>query len=121
MVKKILFLDDMKVRHDSFRLRFPNENITFVETAKEAIAILEKDLQWDVICLDHDLGGRIFVDSEDENTGYQVAKFLSGKKMTCNIIVHSCNPVGAKRMLDLLPNAYYAPMFWLNAVVEEMI
>jgi len=61
---------------------------------------------YDVVCLDHDLGNRQYVDSEDENTGYQFVKFM-GKNdpyadHQATVIVHSYNPEGAKRMTDLL-------------------
>jgi len=109
---KILFLDDMQTRHDSFSRKYVGHNITFVKTAKDAINILKRDLNWDLICLDHDLGNRIFVNSNDENTGYQVAKYLEDKNLTCKIIIHSCNPIGAKNMQRCLPNAIYRPIFW---------
>lgn len=111
---KILFLDDMEIRHESFKKCFPDDEVISVKTAKEAIELLEKDLKWDLICLDHDLGDRVFVPSEDENTGYQVAKFLSDKDIKCTIMIHSCNPIGAKNMQLLLPRAKCAPVFWLN-------
>ena len=112
--KKIFFLDDMEIRQKSFKRSFPVDNITFAKSAEEAIKILEKDLDWDLICLDHDLGNRTFVDSKDLNTGYQVAKFLSDKNIKSTIIIHSCNPVGAENMLKLLPQAVYLPVFWLK-------
>jgi CheY-like chemotaxis protein len=115
---KIFFLDDNMERHTSFRKCFPNANITFVKTAQEAIEILTKDLNYDLITLDHDLGDRIFVDSNDENTGYQVAKFLKDKDIKCQIIIHSCNPGGAKNMMSLLPQADYMPVFWLNPLIK---
>lgn len=111
--KKIFFLDDMEVRYKSFISYFPNNVITWAKSAEEAIDILSKDLSWDLITLDHDLGNRIFVPSEDENTGYQVAKFLSDKDIKCEIIIHSMNYNGAMKMISLLPNAKYKPVFWL--------
>lgn len=110
---KILFLDDMEIRHKTFAKKFKGNDITFVKTAKEAIDVLSKDLEWDLICLDHDLGNRIFISSNDENSGYQVAKFLEDKNLKCEIVIHSCNPIGAKNMMRCLPQADYKPIFWL--------
>jgi hypothetical protein len=104
----------MKIRHKVFKSKFPESDITFVETAQEAIDILSKDLDWDLISLDHDLGGRIFVDSNDSNTGYQVAKFLVDKEIKGKIIIHSCNRNGAMNMKSLLPDALYKPLFWVG-------
>jgi CheY-like chemotaxis protein len=111
---KIFFLDDNKERHISFKRSFPNAEIIFAETANEAIEILSKGLDYNLICIDHDLGNRIFVPSEDPNTGYQVAKFLKDKDIKCQIIIHSCNPDGAINIQSLLPKAELMPIFWLN-------
>ena len=106
---KLFFLDDDLNRKQQFKRRFPDAEIVFAETASEAILKLSEDLTYDAIFLDHDLGGRIFVASEEENTGYQVAKFLSDKVVEGRIIIHSWNAVGAKRMLELLPGAVHVP------------
>lgn len=113
-MRKIFFLDDMEERQKSFKKKFPTDNIIFATTAEEAIEILSKDLNFDLITLDHDLGNRIFVKSNDENTGYQVAKFLVDKEIKCDIIIHSCNPIGARAMQSLLPKAKYIPIWWCN-------
>jgi two-component SAPR family response regulator len=69
-----------------------------IDKAKDLL----KNNQFDLIFLDHDLGGKIFVDSAEE-TGYQVAKFIAQNGIKCHqIIVHSMNPVGAKNMMDVL-------------------
>ena len=40
-----------------------------------ALALM-KDKPWDLIFLDHDLGGQVFVSSSHHNTGYTVAKYI---------------------------------------------
>jgi CheY-like chemotaxis protein len=112
-MKSIFILEDMDERIDAYRKKFPTDTLTVARTAKEAIEILEKNLNFDLICLDHDLGLRAFVDSNDENTGYQVAKFLSMKYVSCPIIIHSLNPVGAKNMQMCLPQAKRIPAFFM--------
>jgi len=78
-------------------------------TAKDAVARVNSK-KYDFIFLDHDLGGRVFVPSEDEETGYTVAKAIaeSSNKNT-DVIVHSMNPVGAENICRVLPQALRRP------------
>lgn len=108
---RIFVLDDMESRIESFVKWYGHKHeLVVAKDADEAITILSKDLAFDVLFLDHDLGDRIFVDVKDENTGSRVAKFLSDKKVEGMIIVHSWNPVGAKNMLAYLSKAIYIPI-----------
>lgn len=111
-MKRIFILDDMQERHDAYREKFPDAEIVSTFDAKEAIASLSNDLDYNLICLDHDLGLRIFVDTNDENTGSAVAKFLADKEIKCPIIIHSLNYWGAKNMMGYLPKAKYMPFFF---------
>jgi CheY-like chemotaxis protein len=106
---RVFILEDFDIRIERFKKMFMDCELTVCKTADEAISILEKDLAFDLFLLDHDLGERIFVSIEDENTGSRVAKFLSDKDVKGQIIVHSCNPIGAKNMLYYLPKATYKP------------
>lgn len=66
---------------------------------------------YDLVCLDHDLGGEQMVDSTQENTGYQFALWLAERPIEDRdetIVVHSYNPEGAKRMLVALREHRYA-------------
>lgn len=101
---KILFLDDNGMRRDLFAevLVKKNQGFTYCETAKEACNKLRKE-RFDVIFLDHDLGGEWFAPS-DENSGYAVAKFISELPIAQGqVIVHSYNNAGAQNMLAVLP------------------
>jgi hypothetical protein len=110
---RIFVLDDMQERHDSCHKKFPEAEITSIFDAVGAIAHLESHLdEYDLICLDHDLGGQIFVDMNEENTGSTVAKFLSDKMIKCPIVIHSLNFWGAQNMLHYLPKAIYIPFFF---------
>ncbi len=97
-MKKILILEDDHERHEAFRLKFKDEDVLIVETAKEAIAHLKLE-DFDILFLDHDLGGKVYVES-GPGTGYEVACFLEENKglKPKQIIIHSLNPVGAKKM-----------------------
>lgn len=105
---KILFLDDDEARHAYFAGLAFKHSVDHVRTAEEAIQALREN-QYDLACLDHDLGGRIYVDPLDlEGTGYTVAKAMSldlGMKRPSQVVVHSFNPVGVGRMVNRLKAA----------------
>jgi hypothetical protein len=110
-VSLCLFLDDDEIRHDN--LSEDGQDVWHARTAQQAISLL-KSHEFDFVSLDHDLGGKTFQASEEENTGYQVAKFISEMEKPPAIArVHSFNPVGAKRMVDKLqgrvPQVYFKP------------
>jgi len=110
---KIFILDDRQERHDAYKKKFKGCDITSTYTAEEAISVLSTNLEWNYILLDHDLGGEIFVDTKEYNTGTTVAKFLSDKPIKGHIIIHSLNFPAAQHMLDYLPAAIYFPFFWI--------
>lgn len=62
---------------------------------------------YDLILLDHDLGGRQYVESFDLNTGYEFSKFLvKNYPVNTMILIHSHNPVGADNMYELLSKTF---------------
>jgi len=77
----------------------------------EDILIAQK---FDVLCLDHDLGNKVFIPSENEGTGYQLAKFIASNNIPYKfVIIHSMNYPGAMKMMGLLKNSIYLPiMLW---------
>lgn len=125
----ILFLDDDLNRHHLFhswvtrvqkqrsRARWLNifgmasqrsnaepANVEAAFTVNEAIDSLRNSERFDIAFLDHDLGGRTFVE-EREGTGTEVAEWIVTMKpheRPRRIIVHSHNPAGAQRMTDIL-------------------
>mgnify|MGYP001077491652 CR=1 FL=1 len=99
---KILVLEDGKRRTAWFKEHFINDEITIVSSVEKAKRYLIEETP-EMIFLDHDLDDRIFVDSKEENTGYQLAKFIKKSKKIYNcIIIHSMNPVGARKMKQVL-------------------
>jgi len=89
--------------------KIPSENyeIVHAEHVSEAKQLLFEH-KWDIIFLDHDLNHKVFVDSSDYDTGFQVAKFIAENlnKIHFNkIIIHSQNPVGAGNMHSILRDA----------------
>lgn len=105
---KILVLEDDHIRHISFMKNLSDHDLDIVETSKEAIKKLQ-DNDYDVLFLDHDLGGKIMTPS-GENTGYEVAQWLSNNpdRMPKQIYLHTLNPVGQQNMKNVLPNAIIA-------------
>jgi hypothetical protein len=57
---------------------------------------------YDLMFLDHDLGGRQMVESSDPNTGYQFLRRVIPDLTREQIIVHSWNPTGAWAMVNLV-------------------
>ena len=96
---RILILEDSEERVKQFFLMFGDDHsLVVVNSAADAISLATTS-KFSVIFLDHDLGGKTFVDSNEENTGYQVAKILpTSINKTTPIIIHSWNGPGVKRM-----------------------
>lgn len=114
---RILILDDMEERHLKLRSFAIGAEIDSVQTAAQAIELLEKH-DYNQIFLDHDLADEHYLEGYkdpdcpvgkfDETTGYAVAKWLAehhDKNSNAEIIIHSCNAVGGERMRNLLVDA----------------
>jgi len=117
---KILILEDNLERQEQFKNNLIKHDVELADSAKDTINLLTNE-KWDVLFIDHDLGGQVYVPS-GENTGYEVAKFLEANKqhMPKNIIVHSLNSVGAKNILAALPNAIHIPFVWTEKKLKEI-
>lgn len=136
----ILVLEDDEHRITQFRERFfslfngkDKDLITgvveYARTAKEAIEFLKETAHFDVIFLDHDLGDRVFVSSDDENTGSEVVRYLisnSEKYKNTIFIVHSFNQPAAKNMVfnirkNITNNVKYIPGVWQKEIFKTNI
>lgn len=107
---KILFLDDNLNRHRAFKHRFndPEIALTAVETAEDCIKALRKET-FDMVFLDHDLGGETYTESSRADTGMEVVRWIEEHKPKIGeVIVHSLNPVGASAMSGGLDRSGYA-------------
>ena len=111
---RILILDDDHTRHKHFNRNLIGHVVENTHTAEECIDEL-KDNEWDVVFLDHDLGGEVYQASA-EGTGWEVAKWLhdNPKRKPNTVIVHSFNPTGAKNMIDLVEGSVYLPSVWTD-------
>ena len=119
IMAKILILEDDPERIKIFQRNLISHSVTMVVTASEAIQKLG-DETWELLMLDHDLGGKVLVASGPE-TDYEVAKWLyeNPDRQPPNIILHSFNTVGRANMKALLPQAHDFPGAWVN--IGEML
>lgn len=119
---KILIVEDNKARIKWFKEALIGHSVDIVESADPAISLV-KEKKYDVIFLDHDLGGEEYVDSNNDNTGYQVSKVIKGS-INCQtrIIVHSCNPVGSKNIIGCLGFGEEIPFVSLRKMkIEDLL
>ena len=119
-MRRFLFLDDNPKRHAHFKTLSIGCDVTYVWTAEECISVLSNEKSFDCVFLDHDLGGKEFVEEEPGSVS-EVAKFirdqLEKERYPNRIIVHSWNTEGAKRMISYIGptgiNVKYVP-FWFS-------
>ncbi len=117
---RIFVLEDDYTRIVKFRKRFVGHDVTFADSCAQYEEAFKPP--YDLICLDHDLGGRQMSDHEDN--GEEFAKLITTPeslawfnadpaRIPLAIIVHSFNPEGADRiaytMRVLCPNVFKCP------------
>lgn len=115
---RILILEDNQERVRQFMQKFVSAVVLCVEDADECIALLKTE-KWDVLFLDHDLGGEEYVDSfSDEKTGYTVAKWLSKHtdRTPKHVFIHSLNSIGALNIQNRIAGSLITPFAWLPEV-----
>ena len=99
-MSRILILDDNPQRHLTFTVQYMGHERFHVHTAEEAIAVLKHEPKFDVIQLDHDLGGEEMIAS-GPGTGYEVVNFIcemDKDSIPDKIIIHSYNHPAVLRM-----------------------
>ena len=108
----ILFLDDDETRHREFcaevEKRGINSHLPYrsytVQLAKEN---LDRWSPFDLVFLDHDLDGHVYV-QETEGTGVEVCQYIAAMPVELRpkrVVVHSWNIDGALRMIRILSQA----------------
>ena len=120
-----LVLEDDIERISKFRKCLFNFQTTYVDSAENCIYML-KNNKYDFIALDHDLGGQVFVPTDEKNTGSEVARWINNNydnfiNKESIIAVHSLNLPAAQNMLDLIPNSKHIPFLWLESVFKTNI
>ncbi|NCN42332.1 hypothetical protein GW916_13910 [bacterium] len=119
----IFVLEDDELRIEAFRGYFEKigeTQVLYAVSVDEAKDLLQRNREFRVLFLDHDLGGEVYVESTEPNTGYQVAKFIKENAIiykTC--IVHSMNVVGAENIRSVLRDANLLPFAELRQLMKN--
>lgn len=106
MSERIFFLDDDITRRRRFQMNRIGRDLTIAQNYTEACEILASTV-FDVAYLDHDLSELAAAGQPgaEEKTGTHVAEFIAAlpaDRRPRLVILHSYNPVGRKRMSDIL-------------------
>lgn len=118
---RALVLEDDTLRIAEFEQRFAERGWTadFADNAIDAVKFIDEN-DYDIIFLDHDLGGEIYVDSGNKNTGSEVARHMASKetRFSGTVIVHSLNYAGSENIVGTLNRvgiyAVKAPGIWIK-------
>ena len=108
-MKKLLFLDDDKTRHDAVEASSQHTNVEVIHcfTLDQFIAALKDpdNTTFSMVSLDHDLNdfdSKSVAYDGQEATGLDACGFLVrdefATKLPDTIFIHSVNPCGAKNM-----------------------
>lgn len=109
----IFILEDDKERMKKFRRNLIGHTIFHSDNVQDAKDILSKE-KVDIIFLDHDLDNRVYADSNELNTGYQLAKWIFENNIQYRqLIVHSLNEPGRNNIKSILKDAELVPFYML--------
>jgi len=106
---KFLVLDDDASRHAGFDVLLAGHKVVHAYSYTEFVAAAKSE-DFDVICLDHDLGveikGQQVIEGgvTRELTGQDAARWLvdNPQHFPDSVLVHSHNPAGAAAIADIL-------------------
>ena len=100
---------------------WPNCYLAIAQNSSEGKAILRQGQKFDLLLLDHDLGGQVYVDVKEENTGSTVAKFIAMNRVAYDYaITHSMNFYGAQNITAILPDCVHIPFPVLLDYLREL-
>lgn len=100
---RVLFFDDDQNRWETIKKKSSGVTLEWVQTVEEAKAALRDNFPYDIICLDHDIGGQMLACTQ--NCGCNVAEaivLMDPLKVPMIVLVHSWNPDGSTRMMGML-------------------
>ena len=103
---RVLIVEEDESRCAWFRGRLAGRELDVTCDVRQAVGWLA-EREYEVILLDHDLVEEHYYSDapDDERTGYAVAAWLAAhpdRQRDAEILVHSLNYAGARRMLDAL-------------------
>jgi CheY-like chemotaxis protein len=99
---KIFILEDDMSRMALFWEVLEGQNISHADNVEDAKRLYKEQAPFDVILLDHDLGGEQMVGSEMQNTGAAFCRWLTVPEAKEVTLIHSYNPQGAAEMYRIL-------------------
>lgn len=117
-IMKVLILEDDAQRMTHFLRKLIGHTVDFTADALAAIDYLEKNV-YDIIYLDHDLGGKQ-MEWDENNCGTNVAEYIRDNPLpeTTKVIIHSFNVPAAQRMLRLIPGSIHIPGIWIQKGID---
>ncbi len=115
-MNRILILEDSPFRVYLFEKIFRDSDLYITNSVSEAKELNNEWGSFDYYFLDHDLDRKIFVSSENENSGYNFVRYLVKRDCkSSKIFIHSFNPFGAFKMKNLLKlngiNSKFRPFY----------
>lgn len=109
---KILILDDLETRHNTFKKRYDGADLFHAWNSYECMDIIQANDRFDLIHLDHDLDHFVMgMYTQHEITGEFAARRIASLVISCPekvpnlVIIHSWNPPGAANMARILREA----------------
>ena len=127
-VLNVFLLDDDTLRHEWFARQFKGDRLDVAVDPARAVELLSAN-RYDLIFLDHDLLPEHYHsdESDDERTGYAVARWLSERpaaQAASTVVIHTRNADGALRMVKLLRaqgrEAEHVPFHQLETRVKHL-
>lgn len=114
--QKLLFVDDSSERIHSALLKYSDFDCRIAPNVLEALRLICHE-DWDVVSLDHDLGGRDFQDPMDETSGMTIVRYLveygwPHRQSRPTFIVHSSNAFMGNLMVDELRDAGFKAAYF---------
>ena len=129
---KILLLEDDYNRVEMFQKRVTELNernthrepyeIVHAETVEQFKSAMQSS-EFNLILLDHDLGGEIYVDINRDDTGSGAARWIKQTygDIHPTVLTHTLNQTGADNILELIKGSIHIPFLWMKEVFHAAI
>ena len=120
--RRLLFLDDDPVRAERFLAE--NPQAVWVQTVPDCVGQLVET--WDEVHLDHDLGGKTFVDVNETDCGMEVIRWLCKEPRDhlreARFFIHTHNSIaGLLMVLQMRTRGYRAEFRPFGMDVAELL
>lgn len=104
-MKRVLFVDDMEVRHEGFKKNHAADVAYYAWSVEEAIQLLKEHPGFDVAYLDHDLAGPHYMKRGAKGSGSEIAEFIATmpeETRPKKVVLHTWNVSAAAWMETVL-------------------